>query len=947
MDVLIHISKQLSNSTTPAFEPTAFQVPSNTAAVNMLFFLSLALVLIDAFLAMLVKGWLQEFDRGWRKYTIAHLRAQERERRLRELERWKLHELVALLPMLIQGSLLLFCIGLLLLISPLHLPSGILCSLALVSVVGFYGFTTYVSIVNIYAPFSSPVSRLLPRGFAMLQSWYNFITHNAQRIASAMPFHNRTPLSPQGQQADADASDETTQSLPSNGGLARSGQPHNADSAQKGNIVSRSHSGIDPQVHVHVLERLVATTDEVVENIPIFLELLDQPVKDPTMRPSNVENWRELLQISLRLLRDQSTFSVSAACTLARTMMICYDHKTRDEQIYLTLVHYLGSNDADDQRSRMPLNVLFSSYLPYWLGYSDSRDLWRRIAFLEPSDAADAELLWMVNTFHRTMYFVSGFESNMDNEFEDRFDTYLGFFAAVLTYVSSTEQSKRSKVPLTAAVIYSMHTIRSSLDQGGIRFIGGLYMLPGNASISESVLMTFCHVDGIDALDLWSEECIQFVKDLLQWDWPPHFLNDFRLSLIAALYIDSTKQAHVHSTFADLLKHTSIAEIAFQFSDAYDDGKLAIYSYIALTQWPLPWNSDPLAGLFIVIGDVIASFSPLQLLGLQILEIALKHVHKLAASTSNWLKIEQDILTITLPGHHSYTDMIWLDNWIMLHLDTLLPPQPYLPPGNMKMLEWSNTPEEVHIANARLDLYDSLAKAGHEGAKAAKPDPKLLRFFLWSKDYDVCTRAFSWCLDLVPISSSYIPGDANSTSIFIPETMGYEWIEHFIHVLCKDPSFDKSPSQTLLLSGLRPKWTMLPSSWCHDFTFALLLTVVSPPCEFELPAYQYLFGLGQILPLGDKVCELLPFLATLLEPIKSSLTWASLCSIENWWALLPRYSEIHVGRAQIRDVLATAKRQLQEENLVFFAELPMASEWLEENLESFAELPMASEWMNE
>ena len=168
MDVLIHISQQLSNSTTPEFEPVAFQVSSNAAAVNMLFFLSLALVLIDAFLAMLVKGWLQEFDRGWRKYTVAHLRAQERERRLQELERWKLHELVALLPILIQGSLLLFCIGLLAFLFPLHLPSAILCSLIFVFVVGFYGFTTYASIANDYAPFSSPLSRLVSRGLVML-----------------------------------------------------------------------------------------------------------------------------------------------------------------------------------------------------------------------------------------------------------------------------------------------------------------------------------------------------------------------------------------------------------------------------------------------------------------------------------------------------------------------------------------------------------------------------------------------------------------------------------------------------------------------------------------------------------------------------------------------------------------------------------------------------------
>jgi hypothetical protein len=302
MDVLIHISQQLSNSTTPAFEPTVFQVSSSAAAVNMLFFLSLALVLVDAFLAMLVKGWLQEFDRGWRRCTVAHLRAEERERRLQELERWKLHELVALLPILIQGSLFLFCIGLLMLIFPLHQPSAILCSLIFVSVVGFYGFTTYVSIVNDYAPFSSSVSRLLARGVAMLQTWHIPITQTAQRIASAISFHNRSPL-PQGQQVDTD---DSTQRLPSNEGVATLAQPHSPNSVERSNMVLRSRSGIDPLTHVHVLERLVTTTAEAVENIPIFLELLDQPVKDPTLRPSDMEKWKGLLHITSRLLRDQS-----------------------------------------------------------------------------------------------------------------------------------------------------------------------------------------------------------------------------------------------------------------------------------------------------------------------------------------------------------------------------------------------------------------------------------------------------------------------------------------------------------------------------------------------------------------------------------------------------------------------------------------------------------------
>src|SRR5258706_15699342 len=382
MDVLIHISQQLSNSTTPAFEPTAFQVPSNAAAVNMLFFLSLALVLIDAFLAMLVKGWLQEFDRGWRTYTVAHLRAQEREQRLQELERWKLQELVALLPILIQGSLLLFCIALLVLIFPLHFPSAILLSLAFVLVIGFYGFTTYVSIVNKYAPFSSPVSRLLARGLAILQSSYLSITQHARRITSVIRFHNRPPLPPQEQEADADTSHETTQSLSSNNGVAIPMPPHNSDSIKKSKVVPRSRSDIDPQTHVHVLERLVSTTAEAVDNIPIFLELLDQPVTDVTLRPFNVEKWTELLDITFGLLKDQSTFSVSAAWTLTRTMMICYTRDTADRQLCLTLQHHLGSQETDDRGPRMPLNVLFSSYLHFWRGHASGGDLCRHIAFL-------------------------------------------------------------------------------------------------------------------------------------------------------------------------------------------------------------------------------------------------------------------------------------------------------------------------------------------------------------------------------------------------------------------------------------------------------------------------------------------------------------------------------------------------------------------------------------
>ena len=403
----------------------------------------------------------------------------------------------------------------------------------------------------------------------------------------------------------------------------------------------------------------------------------------------------------------------------------------------------------------------------------------------------------MVNTFHRAM------------QPGTKADSCLQFFVAVLTYVSSTEQSRRSKVPLTAAVIYAMHTVRSAIDQG-IKFTGDLCILPGTVSTSESVIM-FRAVAGIDALDLWSDDYIQFVKDLLQWDSRSHRHHDIQLSLIAALYIDSTKQTHARSTFADLLKYTRITRIQSQHTDAYDHSKLAVYWYMALSQKPLDQDGDPIATIFDVIENVITEHSILQLPGLHILEIAVKHVHKTAPRSSEWLKKGSFGLSVVAPDKLYRPPLLDVDHWVLLHLDTLLTPEPYLLPEEVKELQWSDTPEKVHIAKARLNLYDSLANANHEAANGPMPDPALLRVFLWSKDYDVCTQAFKWCVELAPISQPSPHGDSDSIGVFILQPMGYKWVEHFIHVLCKGNPMDRVGSWVFLESHLVPKWTTFPS----------------------------------------------------------------------------------------------------------------------------------------
>jgi len=436
-------------------------------------------------------------------------------------------------------------------------------------------------------------------------------------------------------------------------------------------------------------------------------------VKSSTIQPSNVEKWRELFGITFGLLKNQSSLPVSTAWTLARTMMLCYDCDAADLQLCLTLWHHLGSWETDDQRPHMPLNALFSFYFGCWIddyrreGYWN--DQWQAIAFLEPSEAAGVELLWMVNTFHRVMRFSSQLYYQHD------------FFHAVLIYVSSTEQSRRSKVPLTAAVIHAMHTIISA-NQGKIDPIDGLFILPGTVTTSESVPMTFCPVAGIDMLDLWSEGCIQFVKDLLQLDQGSYWHHNFQLSLIAALYIESTKQVHAHSTFADLLKCTSIKDPALRYSDAYADGKLTVYWYMAISHKPLDQDCNPITTLHDVIQNAITEYLTLQLSGLRILEIAVKHAQKVTPCSLDWLKRVPFGLRVFYPDRNHWgnlvcvghwVDLAHVDHWVLLHLDTLLAPQPYLLPEDVKGLKWSNRPGKVHIAKAQLDLYDSLATADH------------------------------------------------------------------------------------------------------------------------------------------------------------------------------------------------------------------------------------------
>ena len=167
------MSRQLSNLTSPSNTPFVtppFTPLKSAVIVNALFFASLALILCAAFLAILVKSWLREFDRGMHSITLPELRAKERESRLLSLEQWRVAELMALLPIFLQASLALFCVGLVIFLQTINSIIATIAMTIFAIMAALYVSTNFASLFDDYSPFSSLISRAL-RDWLQIVGW--------------------------------------------------------------------------------------------------------------------------------------------------------------------------------------------------------------------------------------------------------------------------------------------------------------------------------------------------------------------------------------------------------------------------------------------------------------------------------------------------------------------------------------------------------------------------------------------------------------------------------------------------------------------------------------------------------------------------------------------------------------------------------------------------------
>jgi hypothetical protein len=324
-DILLHISLQLSNSSVLPFVEPQFIVPWNVTTVNILLFASLALVLIDAFLAMLTKSWLRDFDRSWRSSNVPEERARTREMRFQGLERWKLVEVVTLLPLLIQGSLSLFGVALLVLLFNLHRPTAYSTLVVFAAGVFVYVCTAVVSALDTNAPFTSPLSSTLQ---TLLRQFRSLSVPST--ILSRLKWH-------------ANVDDEHT------------------DDAM---VTLRPVEGAG--IHCAISTRLYKATSKAVENVPVFTELFGQWAHTPSLRLRSESEWHEILPLIRPYLSSASPSNTFEPLPVAR-LFLCFDSKeflkgreaiiaslggdsgdTREspsiEQLYIHLLRPSGSN---------------------------------------------------------------------------------------------------------------------------------------------------------------------------------------------------------------------------------------------------------------------------------------------------------------------------------------------------------------------------------------------------------------------------------------------------------------------------------------------------------------------------------------------------------------------------------------------------------------------------
>ena len=155
------ITSMTMNSTTHIPDPPAFAAPEWAVRVNGLWFASLIISLSTASFSMLVKQWLREYLAV--EWTSPQERLRARQYRKPALDKWKVFEIAAILPMLLQVSLGLFFVGLCFFTASIDWRMA-RASISLVSGWAFFVIaTTFLPLCSPRCPYKMPLLKAVMR----------------------------------------------------------------------------------------------------------------------------------------------------------------------------------------------------------------------------------------------------------------------------------------------------------------------------------------------------------------------------------------------------------------------------------------------------------------------------------------------------------------------------------------------------------------------------------------------------------------------------------------------------------------------------------------------------------------------------------------------------------------------------------------------------------------
>jgi len=326
-NTMLHLSLQLHNSSVGAFVPEPFTVPHSVAAVNILYFASLSLVIVTAFVAMMVKSWVREFDRDWAHVTDAQKRGTGREARMEGLLRYHLPQIVSILPFLIYISLFLFSTGLIVSLITIHIPSACVALILLLCGSIIYSITTFISMFDPNAPFSSPFSRFLhPYARQAHAAWVLFLS----------------------------AWSENKGSEPEQRFFRSSAVALNGNNLQRHLALKAEND--ETKIYVGGLNRLLDGTVETQTHIPIFRSLLLEFSSRGMMMP-NPRRWHPVLHL---IKQNQSNEKQGSPLSLEHARCAAYiilsDHDVtifaKHDQLWTLTAKVLESSESSDALDR-------------------------------------------------------------------------------------------------------------------------------------------------------------------------------------------------------------------------------------------------------------------------------------------------------------------------------------------------------------------------------------------------------------------------------------------------------------------------------------------------------------------------------------------------------------------------------------------------------------------